>query len=304
MRETSFTVSENDAGTRLDAFLARTLACGTRGAKRLVITGAVLVNGKNRPAHYKLPSGAHVTVLRENRSAPSLMESIRLVAANAEYAAFFKPAGVHTASLAGSATPSLETFLREHWAAVRGALTHSDPPTLLSRLDCATSGLVAAAFFPEAIKRFRRMEAEGMVEKLYLAVVRGVIKTPLVIRNGLDTANRKKTRVLHTESPDETRHTEALPSEETFCPSDRGPGDVPCPATVLEVRIRRGARHQIRAHLAHAGFPILGDTVYGMREDPFPLHLHHARLTFPGFSAFCPPPWFSLYPETLISPCV
>jgi len=63
--------------------------------------------------------------------------------------------------------------------------------------------------------------------------------------------------------------------------------------TLVRVRIQAGARHQIRAHLAAANLPIVGDPLYGDPESPLEarLYLHHRRLEFLDFKAFCPPPW-------------
>ncbi|MDR3074404.1 MAG: hypothetical protein LBV01_06765, partial [Deltaproteobacteria bacterium] len=116
--------------------------------------------------------------------------------------------------------------------------------------------------------------------------VRGVPATPLVLRGVLDTDTRRKTRVRPEPSPDPTRHTLVAPLPQAG-PLPEADG----PLSVLLVRIHRGGRHQIRAHLADAGFPVLGDTLYGAPEDAFPLHLHHAAIALPGFSAVCAPSW-------------
>lgn len=224
--------------------------------------------------------------------------AVRLVAANAEFAAFFKPAGLHTARIAGNAAPSLEEIVITQWERMRPPGSALPPPTLLSRLDNPTSGIVAAAFTPDAMRRFRQMEADGKTEKLYLAVVRGDMTSPIVVRNILDTDNRKKTRVKKTDSPDPTRHTRSAPQEAFAARGEPG-----TPLTLVEARINRGARHQIRAHLAHAGFPILGDTLYGDPDDAHALHLHHACLELPGFSAFCPPAWIPCY-KSVSNSCV
>lgn len=286
MRESSFTVSGLDGGSRLDAFLARVLPCGVRGAKRLIKGGFVLVNKKMRPPQHRVPAGALVTVAAERAPSSSLAGSVRLVAANDEYAAFFKPAGLHTAHVAGGTVENLEDIVAQKWPDLRGSLTDAAPPLLLGRLDNPTSGLVLATFTPMAAARFRRFEAEGKVTKHYLAVVRGEANEPFVVENDLDMDNRKKTRVRDTSCADPTRHTTVAPLRPA--PSLAGSG---IPATLVEARIKRGARHQVRAHLAHAGLPILGDSLYGFSEDAFFLFLHHARLEFPGFSASCPPPW-------------
>lgn len=68
--------------------------------------------------------------------------------------------------------------------------------------------------------------------------------------------------------------------------------------SLLEVVIYLGARHQIRAHLSFAGYPIVGDPVYGPTQfasahnlDSQRLYLHHFGLAMPGFVALCQAPW-------------
>lgn len=296
MHEKSFTAPEPDGGSRLDAFLARALACGARGAKRRIENGRVLVNGKARMPHYKISAGDLITVAAERVPSSSLAESVRLVAANGEYAAFAKPAGLHTTRVSGGTAENLEDILAREWPVLREPLVAEAPlPRLLGRLDNPTSGLVLAAFTPRAAERYRGFEAEGKVDKRYLAVVRGAVAAPFVMKNDLDTDGRRKTRVRDTFCPDAARHTAVTPLRPAArlapYPATHRAAEAVTAATLAEARIKRGARHQIRAHLAHAGFPILGDPLYGLPGDALPLFLHHERLEFPGFSASCPPPW-------------
>lgn len=280
--EYRFTTDISDEGSRLDFFVATRLSCGHRNAKRLIVHKKVTVNGKERPAHYKLAAGAEVAIVAtpdgENFSLPAAFTP---VAENADYAIFHKPGGLHTVSIAGSPAASLENALA----------SHTPPVALLSRLDRETSGLVAAAFSHDAAERFKKLEAEGKIRKEYIALVYGVLSGPLLLQNALDTHNRKTTRVLEAPSEDAARFTEVRPLS------------LPSPladATLVAATIKRGARHQIRAHLAFAGHPIVGDPLYGKKDLSGPLFLHHARLTIPGLTAFSPPPWLPNFLEELL----
>ncbi|CAK7037214.1 MAG: Ribosomal large subunit pseudouridine synthase C [Desulfovibrio sp.] len=289
--EKFFTASAEDAGMRLDHYLARHLSCGQRAAKRLVADGRVTINGKLKTAQYKITAGAKIAVGEACSDTPPVVE-IPLIAGNGEYAVFYKPAGLHTAAIAGSAAPNMETALKEQGISA----------ILLSRLDQATSGLVAAARSPEAAARFKVMEAAGQVSKDYIALVYGMVQSlehdsihkPLLLRNTLDTADRKRTRVLEEPSLDATRYTEVRP---LTLPSRPSPLEG---ASFVTARIRRGARHQIRAHLAFAGYPIVGDLLYGGMEHEMGLFLHHARITMPGLTAFAPPPWLPDFLEDIL----
>jgi 23S rRNA pseudouridine1911/1915/1917 synthase len=145
----------------------------------------------------------------------------------------------------------------------------------------------------EAPARYRVFEDQGLIVKRYLAVVAGRPDWgggETVVRRGLDTAGRKKTRVLDADSPDRLRWTEVRTLRDCL---DRGPDGGPGRDAVLVLAtIRKGARHQIRAHLAGLGHPILGDPLYGPWPDQEgPLFLHHFRIDFPGFSAQAWPDW-------------
>ena len=65
------------------------------------------------------------------------------------------------------------------------------------------------------------------------------------------------------------------------------------PLSLLELTILRGARHQIRAHLADAGFPIVGDAQYGLESTSRAgrMYLHHFSIALPGFRAEAAPDW-------------
>lgn len=220
----------------------------------------------------------------------------RFVFGQGDYIAFFKPPGLHTASLGPGGGPSLEDLLD------RLAPPGIQPADirLLTRLDVGTSGLVLAALSERAEAAFRAMEDRGQVEKTYLAIVRGRLAGPTVLDRRLDTARRRVTRVLDRPAGP-WRTTRLTPLAH----------DAEAGTTLVRAVIHKGARHQIRVHLAHHGAPVLGDALYG-RPRPTAGHgmgvpadggpdtkpglpaghfLHHLRLTFPGFTAAAPPPW-------------
>ena len=174
---------------------------------------------------------------------------------------------------------------------------------------------------------FRTWERQGRACKEYFALVRGELVSVLTLDQRLDTANRSVTKVFGDVEPEYTRHTrveplvvlrgtellekgillpeygECLPDGSACAPghgadatlgNGSGQEDEPDLFTLVRVTILRGARHQIRAHLAHAGFPILGDPLYGKQAGTpcvVRMYLHHARVTLPGFTASVMPGW-------------
>ena len=284
---TNLDAGPDDPGLRLDRFVSRRARVSLRAARRLIERTRVLVDGRPRPAGYKLRPGQTVTVdaLSETVRAfadPSIpadpsASPPHIVAATPDYIAFFKPAGLHTVSLAGADGPSLEAGLPQ--------LVPRRPVILLNRLDLDTSGLVLGAFDEYCARRFRELENAARVDKRYLALITNDMPAPMTLKWTLDTARRTKVKVLPVLTPDPLRWTHAAPLA-------RLPD-----AALVEVRIAKGARHQIRAHLAHAGFPIAGDALYGADHARGELKLHHWRLEFPGFSAQAQPAWQDIKAE-------
>lgn len=262
-------------GARLDRALeALVPGSGLRERRRLIEGGRVLVEGRKAPAGLKVRAGQRLALLpREEEPAPP---PVPVIAAAGGYAALNKPAGLHSASLAGGGGQSVEAMLP--------ALFPGKTARLLNRLDFLTSGIVLAALSPGAAKAFARL-APGQVLKEYLAMVRGELAEPLELMRALDTDDRRRTRVLGKLDRDPRNWTLVWPE-----------AALPGGLTLVRVRIQAGARHQIRAHLAAANLPIVGDPLYGeplqeSGEQGEGLRLHHRLMEFPGFSARCEPAW-------------
>lgn len=216
---------------------------------------------------------------------PELAPRVHIVRRHAGYAAVFKPGGMHSAHIAGGPANSLESLIAELFPDPEDS--GDTAPQLINRLDRLTSGMVMVAFGPEKVEEFHRLEDAGAVEKLYLAVVHGDLKNPLSIQAALDTAKRRTTRVLASPADDPLRHTTILPLGSVTLAGEA------TPCTLVLASIHKGARHQIRAHLAHAGHPIAGDPIYGPpagENSRHPLYLHHYHIEFGEFSATCSPP--------------
>lgn len=270
-------VSADSAGQRLDKLLGSLLpGMGLRGRRRLIEAGLVEVDGRARAAGYRVRAGQRVVArLKVDEAEPAQPPAgLRVVAVGERFAALLKPAGVHSESLAGGGQ-GLDAFLP--------MLLGREDARLVNRLDLPTSGLVLAALEPEAEEDFRRLEDAGSVRKEYAALVHGHVKASAVLRFALDTADRKKVLAVGHDSPDRLRWTSIEPVR--YDPArDR---------TFVRAVILKGARHQIRAHLALHGHPIVGDDLYGS-DDPDStdrLYLHHGRIEMPGFSAEARADW-------------
>ena len=271
------TVGEAEAGKRLDAVCAALVpGISLRARRRLISQGLVLVNGRPREAAYKPRLGQTLWLASElgasSAGSACPWPGPRIIETGPDYAVFFKPPGLDSEPLAGKYAPSL--------AEAASFLLPDRELTLLTRLDRETSGLVLAALGAAAAARFRQAEEAGRVAKTYLVLAEGEMSGDFAATADLDTAGRAKTKVLAREGAP-LRYTHVFP-----LPFAAGGG-----RTLAAAVIFKGARHQIRAHLAASGHPVAGDALYGRGVPGERLYLHHARLALPGQAFECLPDW-------------
>lgn len=263
------------AGQRLDRALEEVFPqSGLRARRRIISDGHVKVNGSVARSAQRLCIGD----LLETEfvyAPPQYAGNVRLMENSGEYCFFYKPSHMHTCSLAGKNNTSLEAIL---------PTLVSPMPHLLQRLDFGTSGIVAAAFSTKACTSFRAAETGGFCRKYYLALLDGILERELHIAFALDANGGRRVRVLRTEA-DKTRQTVIEPIKIWESPLSK------TPVTVALCEISRGKRHQIRAHAAAAGFPLLGDDLYGNTPGAKNItgcfFLEHVCLQFSRYSIDC-----------------
>ncbi len=181
-----------------------------------------------------------------------------------------KPAGlpVHAGPKGG---PNLEALFDELRFGLPG------PPALGHRLDRDTSGCLVLGRHRKALARLGRLFQAGAVEKVYWAVVQGRPASPEG-RIDLALAKRSTERRGWWMTVDPNGQTAVT----DYRLLGEGPG-----ISWLELRPRTGRTHQIRVHCAALGCPVVGDPVYGPRDDgkprsdTLPLQLHARALALP-----------------------
>jgi len=195
-----------------------------------------------------------------------MTELLDIIHEDAELLVVNKPPGLVCHPTKGDAYSSLISRVRLYLGA--GAVAH-----LVNRLDRETSGVTLVAKTDSSAREVRRLWEARLVEKFYLALVRGwvaadhgCVEEPL----GRDEASRVaiKDCVCPEGSP---ARTEYWTEQRLEYP---GVGHL----SVLRVKPHTGRKHQIRIHLAHIGHPVVGDKIYGGDEDLY-LALVENRLT-------------------------
>lgn len=260
-----FRTSRADEGIPLADWLARRLGEPRERAAARVTGGSVAVD-RARIRDPAAPVRARQTIVVHDE-APPPPGGWRVVHEDDDVVVVDKPAG-----LASQATRGAGGALDEQVAAAHPGAR------LLHRLDKDASGLVLFSK-PPARARLQALLAQGALLREYVALVAGVVpwdaKTidrPL----GPDPADRRRQAVVPSGGLRAVTH--ALVERR-----DRS-------TTLLRLRLETGRTHQLRAHLAAAGHPIVGDALYGGPAAPR-LMLHATRLAWSGASASSPPPF-------------
>ncbi|HEY7095573.1 MAG TPA: RluA family pseudouridine synthase [Terriglobales bacterium] len=260
-----FLVAPDDAGKRLDQFLATQLAETSRARLQLLISeGKVLVNDARAKTSLRLKGGERIDVLGEVQAAPlrAIPENIPLdvVYEDEDLAVINKPAGmmVHAGAGATDDERNLGTLVNallhrfKSLSAVGGELR----PGIVHRLDKETSGLIIAAKNDAAHRKLAVQFSRRQVKKTYIALVHGWVKPNAgTIQSPISRDPVRRTRM----TTKGFAGREAISHYKVQRRIESGFGKF----TLLEVRIDTGRTHQIRVHLASIGHPIVGDTLYG-----------------------------------------
>jgi len=275
----SLEVLSGESGARLDRFLrVRFPEVPSRSVRFAIEAGAVRVGGAVSPKGRILRGGETVFVAAlaewmDWLPVPSDLSGGSVAYEDPHVIVLCKPHDTHTEPQRPLEAGTLAGYLRKLHPVV-AEISAVPGLTLLTRLDFATSGAVPAALTPEAMELLRHEREMGRIVKRYLCIVEGDVPEPFTIDDAIDSCGGGTVRVRKGSSePDPSRWTLVEPVGK---PGSR--------RTMVRATISRGKRHQIRAHLAAAGYPIVGDRRYAAVPPEGPgktrLMLHAEEVTF------------------------
>ena len=315
------TAGANDAHRRLDRFLRQYFDKAPLSLIYKMIRKDVKVNGRRQSRETMLEDGDEITVYISQEQADALRSQQRHYHVRRQFKVLYedeavlfvgKPFGLLTH---GDRTEKKNTLVNqvEGYLIEKGdyvpAREHNFRPAAVNRLDRNTTGIVVFGKTQEALRTYTAlMRDKEAVDKEYLAIVTGQIDKPLTLRD----------RMVREEGPNRSHIAEDRPDAEDGGGKWMETIVTPLAAsdgyTLVRVRILTGRTHQIRLHLASAGYPILGDPKYGdpkknaQAKKAYGVRgqlLHCAAMRFhdgplAGQTVTCPPPdSFSRIQKTL-----
>jgi 23S rRNA pseudouridine1911/1915/1917 synthase len=242
------------AGQRIDHFVASAIAGLTvHGARRLIADGAVRVDGRRPRKGDRVIAGQLVEIETGRPAAiePDASVAIDVLFADETLVAIAKPAGVPSHPLQAGERGTAANALIARFPECAAASPDAREAGLVNRLDTDTSGVLLAARSPAAWQALRAALAAPTCEKSYLAEVvgappeRGEVDVPI----GRSGRRGGRVRVGSGRQP--------LPARTEWEVVVARAG-----TTLVRARLHAGRAHQVRAHLAAAGYPIFGDLVY------------------------------------------
>ena len=258
METRTLQVNPEDAGARLDAWLACRLPDVTRSAAaRLCEEGRVCSAGRPLAKNHRLTGAETVSVaLPDPAPIEAAPEDIPLdvVYEDGDVIVVNKPKGLVVHPAPGHPDGTLVNALLHHCGDSLSGIGGELRPGIVHRIDRDTSGLLIAAKNDFAHQRLSAQLQDHTLSRVYRCIVvgnlredAGTVDAPI----GRCPADRKKMAVVAGGRPAVTHWTVL----------ERLPGH-----TYVECRLETGRTHQIRVHMASIGHPILGDTVYGSKK--------------------------------------
>ena len=280
MEVLTWVAEQEDIAKRIDVFAAEEVeylekTISRSRIQKLAEQQYLKVNGKNVKSNYKLkekdiveltiPDIEPVKIVPENIAIDILYEDSDVIVVN-------KPQGMVVHPAAGHTTGTLVNALLYHCKGELSGINGEQRPGIVHRIDKDTSGVLMVAKNDKAHQCLALQLAEHSITRKYHAIVLNGIKEDkgTVDKSiGRNPVDRKKMAVTERNSRHAVTHYTVLERLGNY--------------TYIEAQLETGRTHQIRVHMTSIGHPLLGDTVYGAKKQPFSLQgqaLHAKVLGF------------------------
>jgi 23S rRNA pseudouridine1911/1915/1917 synthase len=281
-----------EPGERLDKWLAAQLPEHSRAVvQRWIDGGHVTLCDRPLKASHRVVAGETIAVRippPDDYTVEPEPIPLTILYEDADLLVVDKPAGMVVHPAAGNWHGTLVNAVLYHAPDLVG-VGGAQRPGIVHRLDKDTSGLILVAKNDAAHRTLQAQFEARTVQKVYQALVFGRMSPPEGLVDaaiGRDARDRKRMAVL---PPGQGRAAQTRYAASAFYRATPHPGVARF--TLVACYPLTGRTHQIRVHLAHIGYPVVGDTLYaGRRKTPFAcprqfLHAHSLRFRLPATGA-------------------
>lgn len=267
-------ITENQAGERIDRFLADSQDLTRSFLQKILKEGEVIVNGKSVKANYKLRKGDRIEFEIPEAVEPDIVAEdipLSILYEDADVLVVDKPKGMVVHPAAGHYSRTLVNAVMYHCKGELSGINGVLRPGIVHRIDRDTTGSIIICKNDMAHNEIARQLKEHSINRRYRAIVTGVLKDEegtIEGAIGRDKKDRKKMAITADGKPAVT-HYRVLQRFKHY--------------TYVECVLETGRTHQIRVHMASIGHPLLGDEVYGRRSDKYKCEgqcLHAMTLGF------------------------
>lgn len=264
-------ITVDNVGARADVYLSEKLNYTRSKVKKLIDDGCVTVGGKNLKSSDKLPTGAVVTV-DEPEPKPLGLTPVNLpidiVYQDKDIAVINKPQGLTVHDGNGVKGYTLVNLLLANLDSLSG-INGVIRPGIVHRIDKDTSGLLVVAKNDAAHVSLAAQIQNKTCKRTYIALLEGVVKEDGGKIETFIERSQKNRTMMAVSDKGRLAVTE-------FKVLKRYDG-----YTLCEFNLKTGRTHQIRVHSKYIGHPIVGDPVYGYKNQKFNLNgqlLHAVKL--------------------------
>ena len=274
----NFVVDKDNVSKRLDIYLSENIEDVTRSyIKTLIDDSKILVNNKKEKSGYKLKLNDIIDVTLEEKKSENIVAQdipLEILYEDDDIIIVNKPKGMVVHPANGNYTGTMVNSLMYSHQGKLSSINGVIRPGIVHRIDKDTSGILVVGRNDKPHKKLAAQFKVHSIKRKYVALVKGIIKEDSLTIDmpiGRSVKDRKKMTVTNKNSRSAVTHIAIL---KRFYSSN---------VTLVEAELETGRTHQIRVHMAYIHHPLVGDEIYGKKDNKFKVQGQMLHAKYLGF---------------------